>query len=118
VLGSILVLDLLHAEAEDQIEKMIQCRGLHYIGWNLEDVALENAGALWIRRHHGAPNLENDERKILIHQNTLTVFCDGFGIVAASYSIPLGSGLEDKQRSLGLGKHFANGWEGIESGPD
>ena len=96
---------------------MIRYQELRYKGWNLGGVALENAGALWIRKHHDVPSLGNELRKKLIHQSTPMAFFDGPGIVEASYSIPLGSALEDKQRSLDPRKHFGNGLGGIETGP-
>ena len=116
MLGSILVLDLLHAEAEDQIEKMIQCRGLHYIGWNLEDVALENAGAQSIHMHPGVLNVANGQQKKLIHQSTPMAFFDGPEIVGASYPIQLGFVLEDMQRFLALKRHSVSDLGEIESG--
>jgi len=117
VQGSGLVVDLLNVESAYQREKTIRYQELRCRGWNLEDAALENAGVLLIQRYHGAPGLGNEQQKELIHQSTPMVFFGGPGTVEASYPIPLGFALEDKQRSLDLRKHSANGLGEIEIGP-
>ena len=117
MLGSGLVVDLLNAESADPRERTIRYQELRCKGWNLGGVALENADALWIQKHHGVLGSGNGQRKKLIHRSTPTVFFDGPEIAEASCSIPLGFALEGKQHSLGLRKHSASGSGEIESDP-
>ena len=81
------------------------------------DAAWENGGALSIRRHHGVPSLGNEQLKKLIHQSTQTGSFDDLEIAEASCSILLDSVPEEKQHSLALKKHSANGLGKIENGP-
>ena len=114
--GSGLVVGLLSAESVDQRVRMIQYQELRCRGWNLGDVALENAGAQSIHMHPGVLNVENEQQKKLIHQSTPMAFFDGPEIVEASYPIQLGFVLEDMQRFLALKRHSASDLGEIESG--
>lgn len=114
--GSGLVVGLLSAESADQRVRMIQYQELRCRGWNLGDVALENAGAQSIHMHPGVLNVANGQQKKLIHQSTPMAFFDGPEIVGASYPIQLGFVLEDMQRFLALKRHSVSDLGEIESG--